>query len=121
MSYVKLGIAAVIALIILGLATTAAVYRGNAIKAEAETRQAKADLTTAIGVNDANEETIGRMKATAEAKDKLLADIAGQLADINENVAESTAAVQGLKDANEDVRAYLAGVVPPDLGLQLNK
>ncbi|RWQ35864.1 MAG: hypothetical protein EOS20_17490 [Mesorhizobium sp.] len=96
-------------------------YRGNAIKAEAETRQAKADLATAIGVNDANDETIGRMKATAEAKDKLLAEIAGQIATINGAIAENTAAVEGLKDANEDVRAYLAGAIPPNLGLQLNK
>lgn len=96
-------------------------YRGEAISAKAAERQAKADLTAAVSVNDANQETIGRMKALADAKDKLLAEIAGQIADINENVAENTAAVQGLKDANEDVRAYLAGAVPPDLSLQLNK
>lgn len=114
--YALLG--AVIAFLALG--GTALWYRGNAIAAEAATRQAKADLATAVGVNAANDETIGRMKALADAKDKLLADIAGQIATINENVADNTAAVQGLKDANEDVRAYLAGAVPPDLGLQLN-
>ncbi|MER8394101.1 hypothetical protein NKH10_19615 [Mesorhizobium sp. M1340] len=118
---IKLIIAGLLALVILGLFSAAAVYRGNAIRAEAETRQAKADLATAVGVNAANDETIGRMKATAEAKDKLLAEVAGQLATINENIAENTAAVEGLKDANEDVRAYLAGAIPPALGLQLNK
>lgn len=121
MSYLKLGIAAAIALIIISLFGAAAVYRGNAIAAQAAERQARADLATAKGVNDANQETIGRMKASADAKDKLLADIAGQIATINDNMAENTAAVQGLKDANEDVRAYLTGVIPPALGLQLNK
>ncbi|MER8967731.1 hypothetical protein NKI25_18750 [Mesorhizobium sp. M0808] len=121
MSYLKLAIAGTIALIIVGLFGAAAVYRGNAIAAQAAERQAKADLAVAVGVNAANDETIGRMKALADAKDKLLAEIAGQIATINENVADNTAAVQGLKDANEDVRAYLAGAVPPNLGLQLNK
>ncbi|TGT76155.1 MULTISPECIES: hypothetical protein [unclassified Mesorhizobium] len=108
-------------IVFLAMGATIFWYRGEAISAQAAERQAKADLATAKGVNDANQETIGRMKALADAKDKLLADIAGQIADINANVAENTAAVQGLKDANEDVRAYLAGAVPPDLSLQLNK
>lgn len=115
--YALLG--AVIAFLALG--GVALWYRGEAISAQAAERQAKADLAAAVSVNDANQETIGRMKALADAKDKLLAEIAGQIADINQNVAENTAAVQGLKDANEDVRAYLAGAVPPDLSLQLNK
>ncbi len=116
-AYIMLG--TVIAFLALG--GTALWYRGNAIAAEAATRQAKADLATAVAVDTANQETIGRLKALADAKDKLLAGITEQLATINQNVAETTAAVQGLKDANEDVRAYLAGVVPPDLGVQLNK
>jgi hypothetical protein len=115
--YALLG--AVIAFLALG--GVALWYRGEAISAQAAERQAKADLAVAKGVNDANQETIGRMQALADAKDKLLADIAGQIANINANVADTTAAVQGLKDANEDVRAYLAGAVPPDLSLQLNK
>lgn len=116
-AYIMLG--TVIAFLALG--GIALWYRGEAIAAEAATRQAKADLATAVAVDAVNQETLGRMKALADAKDKLLADITEQLATINQNVADNTAAVQGLKDANEDVRAYLAGAVPPDLGLQLNK
>ena len=53
MSYFRLGFAAIILIIILGLASAAFWYRGNAISARADAAQARADLATAVAVNQA--------------------------------------------------------------------
>ncbi|RWE78530.1 MAG: hypothetical protein EOS63_17395 [Mesorhizobium sp.] len=115
MSYVKLAIAAVLAIVIIGLVATVAIYRGNAISAQAEAKQAKADLKLAKDVNDANQATIGRMQAQADTSARLTADLARQLADANQVFIDNTAALHQLKDANADVSHFLALPVPADL------
>lgn len=105
----------------LGLAAVALWYRGEAISAEAETRQAKADLATAVAANAAQQETIGRLRASAEANDRIVSQMTDQLAAINAAVADTNQQIGDLKDANEDVRAYLAGRVPDDLNRLLNR
>jgi len=96
-------------------------YRGQAISAEAETRQARADLSTAVAANKVQEETIGRLRADAARNDRILAKMADDIAGINSATAETNLQIGELKDANEDVRAYLAGRVPADLDRLLNR
>ncbi|MBZ9794326.1 hypothetical protein [Mesorhizobium sp. ES1-4] len=115
MNTLQLAIGAIVAIIIAGLVATAAIYRGNAIAAEAETKQARADLATASAVNDANQATIGRMKAQAEHDAQLTAELAVQVAASNQALIDNNAAVAALKEANADVRNFLAQPVPPDL------
>lgn len=115
MSYVKLAFAAGLAILIVGLVAAVAIYRGNAISAQAEAKQAKADLATATAVNDANQATIGRMQAQAASDAKLTAELAQQLADANQVFIDNTAALHQLKDANADVSHFLALPVPADL------
>lgn len=117
MMYLRLGALAAF----LALAALAFWYRGNAIDAEADAARARADLATAVAVNKANEETIGRMRADDAVKDALLAKFADDVAKIGADVAEATADIGELKDANEDIRAYLGGVVPDALELRLNR
>lgn len=96
-------------------------YRGEAIRAHAARDRALADLGAAVAANRAQEATIGRLRATAEINDRLLAEIAEQLASINAGVADQAEAVKELADANEDVRAYLGQPVPDALRLQLDR
>ncbi|RUW41504.1 hypothetical protein EOA37_09590 [Mesorhizobium sp. M2A.F.Ca.ET.015.02.1.1] len=115
MGYLKLFAGLVIALIIAGAIAAAAIYRGNAISAQAEAKQAKADLATEKAVNDANQATIGRMRAQAEADARMTAELAQQLADANQVFIDNTAALAKLKDANADVSHFLSTPVPADL------
>lgn len=115
--YLALGLLAAF----LALGGVAIWYRGQAISAEAETRKAKADLATAIAANAAQQETIGRLRASAEANDRIVAAMTDQLAAINAAVADTNQQIGDLKDANKDVRAYLAGRVPADLDRLLNR
>ena len=96
-------------------------YRGEWIAARADERQAKADLATAVAVSQAKDQTIGRLRATAAANDKIVAAVADQLATISTAVADTNKQIGELKDGNEEVRAFLAGRVPPDLERLLNK
>ncbi len=96
-------------------------YRAEAISADAAAAKAKADLTTAVAVSKAKDETIGRLRATVEANDRIVATVADQLSAINQAVNETNQQIGALKDGNEEVRAYLAGHVPPDLERLLNK
>lgn len=115
MGYVKLAAGLVVALLIAGAIAAAAIYRGNAISAEAEAKQAKAALATATAVNDANQATIGRMRAQADADANLTAQLARQLAASNQVFIDNTAAVTRLKDTNADVSHFLALPVPSAL------
>jgi hypothetical protein len=47
--------------------------------------------------------------------------MADRLSEIGQAVTETNQAVGDLKYANEDVRAYLASPVPPDLRLLLDR
>lgn len=116
-AYLALGIL----IAFLALCGLALWYRGEAISAVADALKARADLATAEAANKAQQETIGRMRASAEANDRIVARMADDLADINAAVADTNQQIGDLKDANEDVRAYLAGRVPADLDRLLNR
>ena len=103
------------------LVATIFYYRGDAISARADADRARADLETAVAVNQAQAETIGRMRAQQAANDKLLADMADQIAAINANAQAYAEAIEALKNADQSVRDYLNAVLPPDLGVQLNR
>jgi hypothetical protein len=115
MSYLKLGISAAILIVILGLATTAFWYRGNAISARAEAAQARLDLQTAVAVNKANEATMKRLKADKDASDKLAADLADEIDAANSSTLAVAKTLADLRSKNADVDAYLKLPVPGDL------
>lgn len=115
--WIRLAPYAVIAALAIGLLW----YRGSAIDARAEQAKALAALNVAIEANRAQEETIQRITEANERTDKLLAAIAADVAAINDTTAETQASVTELERSNEDVRAYLSGVVPADLQRLLNR
>jgi LysB family phage lysis regulatory protein len=121
LAQIKLYLAAAAALAFAAVLIVALWYRGQAISAQAQAAQARADLASAVAANAAQQETIGRLRATAEANDRIVTQMTGQLAAINAAVADTNQQIGDLKDANEDVRAYLAGRVPADLDRLLNR
>lgn len=121
MMSLRLWIAGGVLIAFLALGGVALLYRGNAIAAAAERDRAIADLNTAVDANKAQEETIGRLRASAAANDTIIAKIAADVATITTNTAETNQAVGDLKDANEDVRAYLGTAVPDDLKRLLDR
>jgi LysB family phage lysis regulatory protein len=104
------------AIAFLALAGVALWYRTEAHDAAAERDKARADLATAVSVNKAQEETIGRLRVQAEANDRIVANLAASVAGINQSLSEQSAALSGLKDKNATVRDYLNSPVPPALG-----
>jgi hypothetical protein len=115
MAYLRLGVAAAILIIILGLATTAFWYRGNAIAARVEAAQARADLATAVTVNKANEATMARLNADKAASDKLAADLADEIEAANNSTLTMAKTLADLRAKNADVDAYLRLPVPAAL------
>lgn len=99
----------------MGLGLVAYHYKVEARDAQAAERAAKADLEVAEGVNNANQETIGRLQAQAASDAKLTAQLAEQLAAANQAFIDNNAALAALKDANADIRNFLALPVPSDL------
>ncbi|TIN84369.1 hypothetical protein [Mesorhizobium sp.] len=121
MSYFKLAVAAVLAIVILGLASGLFYYRGNAISAEAEARQMRADRDTAIAVNKAQDEAIGRLKAAKEKSDLLAADLAEQVKISSQALVDAAAERRTLENENEDIRKFLALRIPDALRLRDDK
>ncbi|TPN44856.1 hypothetical protein [Mesorhizobium sp. B1-1-7] len=115
MSYLKLGFAAGILILVLGLATATAIYRGNAIAAKAEAAQAQEDLATAKAVNAANDQALGRLKAQQQRDADLAAKLADQLADTNEALNVATDERRKAERDNEDIRKFLALRIPDAL------
>lgn len=105
----------------LALGATALWYRGQAISAQAQAAQARLALNTAVAANKVQEETIGRLRASAAANDRIMAGLTEQLAFINASITETNQQIGDLKDANEDVRAYLSGLVPAELKRVLDR
>lgn len=114
-SGLRLAIAGVVALAFLAVGSMALWYRGNAIDAEAERDKAVRDLGVAVGANKVQEETIGRLRAEADFKDRLVAKLAGDVAAINDNLAKQTRELSELKDADPAVHDYLDTPVPDAL------
>lgn len=108
----KLIIAGLVALAFLGLFATAAVYRGNAIKAEAETARVQASLDLAVDANKVSADTIERMQKQDAANDKIAADLGLKLAAANDALIEKTTARADLKGKDENARTYLNTPVP---------
>lgn len=115
MNYLRLGFAAAILIIILGLATTAFWYRGNAIAARAEATQARADLATAVSVNKANEATMARLQADKAASDKLAADLADEIEATNNSTLTMAKTLADLRAKNVEVDSFLKLALPPAL------
>lgn len=105
----------------LGLAGVAMYYRAEAIQEAAEAAQARADLETALVSNRALEATVGRLRASAEANDKLMAEMADTLDKIGKDIGETNNAIGALKESSDEVRDYLALPVPADLRQLLDK
>ncbi len=114
-------IALAVMLAFMTLGGVALYYRAEAADAAKEAQQAISDRDTAIAANKAQEATIGRLRASAEANDKIMAQMAEQIAAINDATAQTSEDIGKLKDANKDVRAWLNGLVPPDAERLLNK
>ena len=121
MAQIKLAIAGIVLLVFAGMGVAVYKYKADAADARAEARQAKADLGAAEAANAAQQETIGRLRASAEANDRIVAKMADDLAGINATVAETNQQIGDLKDANEAVHDYLARAVPADLDRLLNR
>lgn len=115
MTYLRLGFAASILIIILGLASTAFWYRGNAISARADAAQARAALATAVGVNKANEATMARLKADKDASEKLAADLAEEIDAANNTTLALTKTLTELRAKNVEVDAFLKLPLPAAL------
>jgi hypothetical protein len=114
----QLAIGAVVALVIAGLVATAAIYRGNAISAEADATRARADLATAVSVNKANEEALGRLRADKEKSDRLAADLADQVRTSNQALIDATDERRTLENENDDIHKFLAQRIPDALRLR---
>lgn len=112
-----MGIRAYIALAVLlafmTLGGVALYYRAEAADAAKEAQQAISDRDTAVAANKAQEATIGRLRASAEANDKLLAKMADDIAGIHNAAQETNDEIGKLRDENQEVRDYL-GVSVPD-------
>ena len=112
-----MGIRAYIALAVMlafmTLGGVALYYRAEAADAAKEAQQAISDRDTAIAANKAQEATIGRLRASAEANDKILTKMADDIAGIHNAAQETNDEIGKLRDENQEVRDYL-GVSVPD-------
>ncbi len=120
MTYLRLGLAAVILIIILGLASAMFMYRGNAISAHAEAAQARVDLQTAQAVNKNNEAVMARLKADRDASDKLAAALENEISVANESALDVARALADLRMKNADVDSYMRQPVPAALRSMLD-
>lgn len=115
MAYLRLGVAAAILILIMGMAATTFYYRGNAISARAEAAQARADLATAVGVNKANEATMARLKADKDASDKLAADLADEIDAANNTTLALSKTLTELRSKDATVDAFFRLPVPASI------
>ncbi len=121
LAQLKLYLAGAAVLVFAAVLGAALWYRSQAISAQAQAVQARASLDTAVAANKVQEETIGRLRASAAVNDRIMAGLTEQLASINASITETNQQIGDLKDANEDVRAYLSGLVPAELKRVLDR
>lgn len=107
--------AGILVLVLTGMAAAIYKYRGDAIGARAEAARLAGQLQTAIDVNRAQEATIGRMRAQAEADAKGAAELAEELRLLNENVAAINEERRALKDSDATVKEFLDTPIPDAL------
>jgi len=106
-------IALAVLLAFMTLGGVALYYHAEAADAAKEAQQAISDRDTAIAANKAQEATIGRLRASAEANDKILTKMADDIAGIHNAAQETNDEIGKLRDENQEVRDYL-GVSVPD-------
>lgn len=106
-------IALAVLLAFMTLGGVALYYRAEAADAAKEAQQAISDRDTAIAANKAQEATIGRLRASAEANDRIMAQMADDIAGIHNAAQETNDEIGKLRDENQEVRDYL-GVSVPD-------
>ena len=106
-------IALAVMLAFMTLGGVALYYRAEAADAAKEAQQAISDRDTAIAANKAQEATIGRLRASAEANDRILSKMADDIASIHNAAQETNDEIGKLRDENQEVRDYL-GVSVPD-------
>ena len=106
-------IALAVLLAFMTLGGVALYYRAEAADAAKEAQQAISDRDTAIAANKAQEATIGRLRASAEANDRILSKMADDIASIHNAAQETNDEIGKLRDENQEVRDYL-GVSVPD-------
>lgn len=97
---------------------TALWYRGQAIKADAESVQLRADLATAASVNQQNQATIATLRDDLTVSQALAKDLAEQVEQIDKELDTATDELNALKEADETVRDYLNSPVPDALRLR---
>ena len=108
-------LAGLAALVVAGLVIAMLFYRGEAISAAADAAGARADLATAQEANRQAIDTIASMQAQARIDSRLSAELVEEMRRINDGLAEQSEKLTELEKSNEDVRAYLDGLVPDDL------
>ena len=106
-------IALAVLLAFMTLGGVALYYRAEAADAAKEAQQAISDRDNAIAANKAQEATIGRLRASAEANDRILSKMADDIAGIHNAAQETNDEIGKLRDENQEVRDYL-GVSVPD-------
>lgn len=117
----RLIIMGIVALAIAGLTATMFYYRAEAATAAADAAQARANLAVAEDANRAQEETIGRLRASEAANAKAIAEFVDQLEAINKAVADTNESVDNLEKSNATVAEYLRTAVPDDLRKLLDR
>jgi phage-related tail protein len=104
----------------LAVAGLALWYRAEAATAAADAQQARANLAVAKSVISAQEEAMGRLRASAEQNAKDTAALVDELEAIHKAVADTNESVDNLRESNATVAEYLRSAVPDDLRLLLN-
>jgi ABC-type transporter Mla subunit MlaD len=94
--------------------------RSEASRAGAERDQAVASLQVAVDANNAAQATIGRLRAQQEANDRIVAQLAGDVAEIRDTTDETQRAVGALKDEDPGIRDFLRTPIPAGLEQLLN-
>jgi len=118
---IRLAAAGLAALALAAAVVFAGYWRLQASLAAAERDKARAALSVALDANASLEAALARARAQAEINDRIMVGVAAELAKITEAIAGQTAAIAELGEQNEEVRSYLAGIVPGALELQLNR
>lgn len=106
--------------LVLALVAGLLFFRGEAIKAKAETAEVQGQLTTALAVNDANAKALERLDKQARANEALLTAMQAEVKEINSRAASTNEALTKLRRENAEIKAYLDGRVPADVRGLLN-
>jgi len=113
---VKLYAALVLAVLLAALVATALWYRGQAISASAEAKDAQKQLATAVDANKAANSTIDALQEQARLDSRLVSSLVEEMRNIGASVEAQSQKLSELEKSNEVVRDFLNRPVPSDLG-----